>query len=211
MTENTTAAAVVDSRESADRHAFEAALAADFQGNKRPQEGDLVSGHIAGMTQDFVLVAIGGKSEALMELAELDGEKVGDRIEAVIIKAGPDVRLSRKLAVGHRTKAELRAAAEAKIPVAGKVMARNKGGFEVMIGGAHGLRAFCPVSQIDLGRHDEPALATYVGQTFDFRVLEYSEDGRRVVVSRVALLKVEQDERAAVAREKVIVGAVLAR
>ncbi len=200
----------VESAESADRKTFEAALAADAAApRKKLVEGQVVNGVIAGITPDIVLVSIGGKSEALMDLKELEGEKVGDRIEAVVVKAGPDVRLSRKLAVGHRTKAELRAASEAKIPVAGKVMARNKGGFEVMIGGAHGLRAFCPVSQIDLGRHEEPALAAYVGQTFDFRVLEYSEDGRRVVVSRVALLKVEQDEKAAVTREKITVGAVL--
>ncbi|HEX2799091.1 MAG TPA: S1 RNA-binding domain-containing protein [Thermoanaerobaculia bacterium] len=200
----------VETAESADRRTFEAALAADAATpRKKLLEGQVVNGTIAGITPDIVLVSIGGKSEALMDLKELEGEKVGDRIEAVVVKAGPDVRLSRKLAVGHRTKAELRAASEAKIPVAGKVMARNKGGFEVMIGGAHGLRAFCPVSQIDLGRHEEPALAAYVGQTYDFRVLEYSEDGRRVVVSRAALLRAEQDEKAALTREKIAVGAVL--
>ncbi|MEO8586119.1 MAG: hypothetical protein ABI584_08155, partial [Acidobacteriota bacterium] len=146
--------------ETADRNTFEAALAADAASPKKKLvEGQVVNGVIVGITPDVVLVSIGGKSEALLDLKELEGEKVGDRIEAVVVKAGPDVRLSRKLAVGHRTKAELRAASEAKIPVAGKVMARNKGGFEVMIGGAHGLRAFCPVSQIDLGRHEEPALA----------------------------------------------------
>ena len=104
MTDNTTTAAavVVDSKESADRHAFEAALAADFQGNKKPQEGDLVSGHIAGVTQDFVLVAIGGKSEALMDIHELEGAKVGDLIEAVVVKAGPEIRISKKLASGRR-------------------------------------------------------------------------------------------------------------
>jgi small subunit ribosomal protein S1 len=184
-------------------------LAAEAPGTRKLAEGDLVAGIIAGITPDLVLVAIGGKSEALMDLHELDGEKVGDRIEAVVIKASPDVRISRRLAVGRRTKAELHAAAAARIPVAGKVVSRNKGGFEVMMGGASGLRAFCPVSQIDLGRHDDAALAQFVGQTFDFRILEYSEDGRRVVVSRVALLKEEHDQQAAVAREKVVPGAVL--
>ena len=209
MTENTTAAAVVDSRESADRHAFEAALAADFQGNKRPQEGDLVSGHIAGMTQDFVLVAIGGKSEALMDIHELEGAKLGDLIEAVVVKAGPEIRISKKLASGRRAKAELRAAWAAKIPVAGKVVSRNKGGFEVAIGGQGGPRAFCPVSQIDVGRHDEEALQAFVGQTFDFRIIEYAEDGRRVVVSRASLMREEQEQAAEKTRELILVGAVL--
>ena len=181
----------------------------DARPRKKLVEGQVVNGTIAGITPDVVLVSIGGKSEAIMDLKELDGEKVGDRIEAVVVKAAPDVRLSRKLAIGHRTKAELRAAAEAKIPVAGKVSARNKGGFDVLIGGAHGLRAFCPVSQIDLGRHDEAGLAAFVGKNFDFRVLEYSEDGRRVVVSRVALLKEDNEAKAAETREKILLGAVM--
>ena len=154
---------------------FEAALEASFPASKRPQEGESVSGIIAGITPDVVLVSIGAKSEALMDLHELEGEKVGDRIDAVVIKAGPDIRLSRKLAVARRAKAELRAAWEAGIPVLGKVLSRNKGGFEVAIGGPGGPRAFCPVSQIDVGRHDEPGLMQFVGQSFDFRVIEYSD------------------------------------
>jgi small subunit ribosomal protein S1 len=200
---------VVDSPESADQRAFEAALAAEFVANKKPVEGEVISGVIAKITPDVVLVSIGAKSEALMDLHELEGEKVGDRIEAVVIKAGPDVRLSRKLAAGRRTKAELRAAVAARIPVSGKVVSRNKGGFEVSIGGAGGIRAFCPASQIDLGRHDEASLQQFVGQTFDFRVIEFSEDGRRVVVSRAVLLKEESDANAEKARENVVPGAVL--
>ena len=209
MTDNSAVITAVDSRESADRHAFEAALAADFQGNKKPQEGDLVQGHIAGVTQDFVLVAIGGKSEALMDIHELEGAKVGDLIEAVVVKAGPEIRISKKLAGGRRAKAELRAAWAAKIPVEGKVVSRNKGGFEVAIGGAGGPRAFCPVSQVDVGRHSEAALQAFVGQSFDFRIIEYSEDGRRVVVSRAALLREGQEAEAEKTREKIVVGAVL--
>lgn len=200
MPQNTVAVPPVDSAESADRHAFEAALEAGFPTQKRPAEGDVVSGTIAGITPDVVLVSIGAKSEALMDVHELEGEKVGDRIEAVVIKASPEIRLSRKLAAGKRAKAELRAAFEARIPVVGKVTSRNKGGFEVAIGGAGGPRAFCPVSQIDVGRHDEAALAAFVGQSFDFRVIEHGEDGRRVVVSRAALVREEQEA----AREEVL-------
>ena len=127
MSQTLIAAHPTDGAESADRKTFEAAMAADdAQPRKKLVEGQVVNGTIAGITPDVVLVAIGGKSEAIMDLKELDGEKVGDRIEAVVIKAAPDVRLSRKLAIGHRTKAELRAAAEAKIPVAGKVSARTR-------------------------------------------------------------------------------------
>ncbi len=209
MSQNTVAISPAESTESADRHAFEAALDASFPATKRPAEGDVVSGTIAGITPDVVLVSIGAKSEALMDVHELDGEKVGDRIEAVVIKASPEIRLSRKLAAGKRAKAELRAAFEARIPVVGKVTSRNKGGFEVAIGGAGGPRAFCPVSQIDVGRHDEAALMAFVGQSYDFRVIEYAEDGRRVVVSRAAIMREQQDSVREQLRDQLQVGAVL--
>jgi small subunit ribosomal protein S1 len=201
---------VLETPEAADRRAFEDALKADEAvSRKKLVEGETVLGIIAGVTPDVVLVSLGGKTEALMEKSELEELKVGDRVEAVVIKAGPDVRLSRRLALGQRTRAELRAAASAKIPVQGKVTARNKGGFEVALGGSSGLRAFCPVSQIDVGRHDEEALKAFLGQTFDFRILEYTEDGRRIVVSRATLLREEQEAKAAEARERVVPGAVL--
>lgn len=209
MSQTTVVPPVADSAESADRHAFEQALEASFPAQKRPQEGEVVSGVIAGVTPDLVLVSIGGKSEALMDLHELEGAKVGDTIEAVVVKASPEIRLSRRLASARRAKNELRAAAAAKIPVEGRVMARNKGGFDVAIGGPSGPRAFCPVSQIDVGRHDEAALQAFVGQSFDFRVIEYAEDGRRVVVSRAALLREEQESAREVVREHLVVGAVL--
>ena len=210
MTESAATTTVPETPEAADRRAFEDALKADDAASrKKLVEGETVLGTIAGITPDVILVSLGGKTEALMEKSELEGLKVGDRIEAVVVKAGPDVRLSRRLALGQRTRAELRAASSAKIPVQGKVTARNKGGFEVALGGSSGLRAFCPVSQIDVGRHDDEALKAFLGQTFDFRILEYTEDGRRIVVSRAALLREEQDARAAEVREKIVPGAVL--
>ncbi|MBL8113843.1 MAG: S1 RNA-binding domain-containing protein [Acidobacteria bacterium] len=209
MPQTSSSPSLAETAESADRRAFEDALAAEGSGKKKLAEGQLVSGIIAGITPDVVLVSIGAKSDAIMDRSELDGEKVGDRIEAIVMKAGPDVRISRKLAAARRSKAELRVASEARIPVSGKVLSRNKGGFDIGLGGSTGLKAFCPVSQIDVGRHDEPALAAYVGQTFDFRILEYSEDGRRVVVSRVALLKEANDESASKVKEQIVPGAVL--
>ena len=106
-----------ETAETADRKTFEAALAADAASPKKKlMEGQVVNGVIVGITPDVVLVSFGGESEALMDLKELEGEKVGDRIEAVVVKAGPDVRLSRKLAVGHRTKAELRPPPRRRFP-----------------------------------------------------------------------------------------------
>ncbi|HKC25454.1 MAG TPA: hypothetical protein VKF32_11965, partial [Thermoanaerobaculia bacterium] len=75
MSQTAPASPLVDSSESADQRAFEAALAADLVTNRKPVEGEVISGVIAKITPDVVLVSIGAKSEALMDLHELDGEK----------------------------------------------------------------------------------------------------------------------------------------
>ena len=85
----------------------------------------------------------------------------------------------------------------------------TRAGFEVAIGGPGGPRAFCPVSQIDVGRHDEPGLLEFVNQSFDFRVIEYAEDGRRVVVSRAALMRDAMEKSLGEIRDKIVLGAVL--
>jgi small subunit ribosomal protein S1 len=139
-----------------------------------------------------------------MDAAELEGLEIGDQIEATVVKAGGEIRVSRKLIKGKASLDQLRGAFEARLPVEGKVTGRNKGGFEVSVAG---LRAFCPLSQIALGKIENPD--SFVNETMEFRVTELSDDGRRVVVSRAALLKEAAAERAAETRGRIVSGAEL--
>jgi small subunit ribosomal protein S1 len=82
------------------------------------------------------------------------------------------------------------------------VKAVNKGGLEVEV---HGVRAFCPVSQIDVRFVGDPA--TFVGQKLQFKVER--ADARDVVLSRRKLLEAERAEKAKATREKLLPGAVL--
>ena len=128
MPQTLIAASPADGAESADRKTFEAALNADdATSRKKLVEGEVVNGVIAGITPDVVLVSIGGKTEALMDLKELEGEKVGDRIEAVVIKAGPDVRLSRKLAIGPADEGRAARRVRGEDPGAGKGLVAEQG------------------------------------------------------------------------------------
>lgn len=95
-------------------------------------------------------------------------------------------------------------AIEEKTPVEGQVFGWNEGGFHVSLGG---VAAFCPASQIDLGRAREPQ--AYVEQTFLFRIIEYRRKRRRFIVSRASVLKEEREARASSLRAKVKAGAVL--
>jgi small subunit ribosomal protein S1 len=68
--------------------------------------------------------------------------------------------------------------------VNGKVIGWNKGGFHVVL---QGVPAFCPKSQIELGN---PRRANvYIDKSFDFKITEIRDGGKRVVVSRKPVLK----------------------
>jgi small subunit ribosomal protein S1 len=190
------------SRENAEAtfaEAFEASL--NF---KTPEQGELLRGTIVNISGDDAFVSYGGPSEAVMATAELDGLDVGDSIEGTVVQTSPEIRISRKLARGKASLDLLRQMYESRVPVEGKVSSRNKGGFEVDVSG---LRAFCPMSQIALGKIDNPD--AFVGQTFEFRVTELSDDGRRIVVSRAALLKEGAAQRAEETRKAIAPGAEL--
>ena len=159
---------------------------------------------------DVAFVNVGGKGEALIEIAELkDAEgvlevEVGDRIQAMVVSTEGGLTLSRRLARGAATNAQLEDAFYAGLPVEGKIESDVKGGYQVRIGGQ---RAFCPFSQIDTVRTTDPA--QHVGRVYAFRIIEYKEGGRNVIVSRRALLEEEQRASAVEVRRSIAVGAVL--
>jgi len=193
---------MIQSRENAEATSFAEAM--ENLDLKTPQQGELLRGTIVSISGEDAYISYGGPSEAVMDTAELEGLDVGDSIEATVVKTGTEIRVSRKMIKGRASLEQLRAAYENRLPVEGKVTGRNKGGFEVSIAG---LRAFCPLSQIALGKIENPD--AFVNQVIEFRVTELSDDGRRIVVSRAALLKEEAAERAAETRGKIQPGAEL--
>ncbi|HEY0159116.1 MAG TPA: S1 RNA-binding domain-containing protein [Thermoanaerobaculia bacterium] len=190
------------SRENAEATSFAEAM--ENLDLKTPQQGELLRGTIVSISGEDAYISYGGPSEAVMDTAELEGLDIGDSIEATVVKTGAEIRVSRKLIKGKASLDQLRTAFESRLPVEGKVTGRNKGGFEVNISG---LRVFCPLSQIALGKIENPD--AFVNQNIEFRVTEMSDDGRRIVVSRAALLKEAAAERAAETRARIVPGAEL--
>lgn len=162
-----------------------------------PRHGQAVSGTIVQMDQQDAFVACGFRNElplALAELRDKDGNpthKVGDTVSAHVQKSPDGFKLTMAINVREAGRRALADAHANGTPVRGKVGETNKGGFSVDLGG---VRAFCPFSQIDIRRADDPAV--FVGREFDFRVLEYAEDGRNIVVSRRALLQAKRETAA---------------
>ncbi|HEV8630931.1 MAG TPA: S1 RNA-binding domain-containing protein [Thermoanaerobaculia bacterium] len=180
-----------------------------------PQAGDKVSGRIVSFGEASAFVDLGGKSEGVIPLAELlDAEgaptvAVGDSIEALVVGNGDEGIVLRVRGAGRGpvAPAELAQAHAHGMPVEGTVTAVIKGGVEVTVGG---VRAFCPISQLD-DRFVADA-ATYVGQRLTFRITRLEEGrgrGVNLVLSRRALLEEEKAARAAEARALLAPGKVV--
>ena len=173
--------------------------------------GQTVDGKIVAIGPKVAFVNIGGKGEAEIDVAELkdeDGDievNVGDRITAIVVSTSSGIVLSRKGVRNAATLRELEDAFRAGLGVEGKVVQAVKGGYEVRVARE---RAFCPLSQIDTVRTDDPAV--HVGKSYTFRVIEYKNDGKDIVLSRRKQLEVAQREGAAEARKAIVPGAVLA-
>ncbi len=147
--------------------------------------GDAVEGTITRVGTDAVFVDIGAKSEAILDRSEANEPAIGGTIAAYVIANGEDgIRISKRIS-GRAASALLASAHESGMPVEGKIVGANKGGFDVRIGDA---RAFCPISHMDRGRIEDPQ--PWVGRTLTFQVIEI---GDKVVVSRRALLQKEAE------------------
>jgi small subunit ribosomal protein S1 len=161
--------------------------------------GDRVSGVVIKISKDTIFVDLGSKSEGVADVEEFrdkDGKltvQEGDRIELRVSSLRGGIHLSKAIkARGAEAMAMLREAQRNQIPVEGRVAAVNKGGFEVEISG---IRAFCPVSQIDLQYCQKPE--EHVGGKYQFRIMEMKERGKNIILSRRALLQEEQEKKAA--------------
>jgi small subunit ribosomal protein S1 len=183
---------------------FEASIKA-----KRFERGQTLEGTIVAIGPEVAFVDVGGKGEASIDVEELkdaDGDidvAVGDRIQAMVVSTAGGLTLSRKLARGAATDRQLEEAFQTGLPVEGKVEGVVKGGYEVRIGRQRG---FCPFSQIDTARTDP---SVHDGRVYQFRIIEYKDGGRNLVVSRRALLEAEQAAAATEIRKAIVEGAVL--
>src|SRR5438876_4248647 len=154
--------------------------------------GQIVKGRVIQISDEHVFVDVGGKGEAWIDRGELADDqgrlnvKVGDEVEATVVATGDEIRLSHKLRQGAQARQALAVAAQTGIPVEGKVAAVIKGGYEVTVAG---LRAFCPLSQMDIRRVDAAAAEEYVGRVLEFRITTFSDNGRNLVLSRRRLLE----------------------
>ena len=170
--------------------------------------GDRVKGRVVRVTDEWVFVDLGGKQEGSIRREEFQADAVpaeGSEVEAYVMSTqGGEVVLTTRLSSRDVSVAALAEAHRSAIPVEGRVVKTIKGGYEVRVAG---LRAFCPLSQIDLRWPREPSV--HVGRTYPFRILELKERGRNIVVSRRVILEEERAEKREALKDVLRPGAVV--
>ncbi|AFM25535.1 30S ribosomal protein S1 [Desulfomonile tiedjei] len=171
--------------------------ASSKQQDTRVQRDTKIEGTVVSIGSEWIFVDIGAKTEGAISREELlddDGElkvRVGDTISAYVVstRAG-EVLLSIKMTAAAGEDA-IRGAQKSGVPVEGVVTGERKGGYTVTI---FGKQAFCPFSQIDIQSGGMPD--DYIGKRFSFRIAEYSDRGRNIVVSRRAIMEEERMRQA---------------
>ncbi|MBI5200971.1 MAG: S1 RNA-binding domain-containing protein [Elusimicrobia bacterium] len=154
--------------------------------------GDHLYAQLLSIGTEDSFVALGPGKEGVVASNDLRDENgkprfnPGDVIELYVTSVRhQEIRLSIN-PTDKNICEDIQVAFTTKRPVEGRVTEPCKGGLRVSI---KGKAAFCPISQIDVKRTETGA--EFVGKTFAFRVTEFSEGGRNIVVSRRKLLEEE--------------------
>ncbi len=185
-------------KETEEKESFEELLKASSETPGRKLfPGEKVTGKVLKVSKDAVFVSLGGKSEGIADIQEfLDKEghptvAQGDWVEMRVASTREGIHLTKGMKVqGADALDMLREAKENAIPVEGRVSGVVKGGFEVNLSG---IRAFCPLGQIDLAFCEKPE--EHVGARYPFRIMEIKEKGKNIVVSRRMLMEEERQKK----------------
>jgi len=177
---------------------FAAMLEASMSGTTKLEPGQKISAEILQIGAEWVFLDVGQKGEGVLDVKELQDEEgaltvaVGDSIQAYFLSgSGGELRFTTRLGGGDSGTAQLEEAWRSEIPVDGRIDKEIKGGFDVRLPG--NVRAFCPYSQVALRRVENAE--ELVGQSLSFKITQFEEQGRNIVVSRRALLEEEQQQQ----------------
>jgi len=168
---------------------------ADFEsGAKAIKEGSVVLGKVLKVLEKEVIVDIGYKSEGVIDIEEFRGVgrkivvAVGDRVDVLLEKTEDNdgyVVLSKEKAERLKVWDAVESAYDTGEPIMGRVVDRIKGGLKVDIG----LPAFLPGSLVDV--RPVRNLESLIGHEYRMRVIKVNKRRGNIVLSRKAVLEVE--------------------
>jgi small subunit ribosomal protein S1 len=165
------------------------------QSATRFAQGEIVKGTVIELRAKEVLVDIGYKSEGVIpsnEFIEFDAIKVGSEIDVLIEKLENKegtVVLSHEKAEFKKNWERILSICNEGGRVMGKVKAVVKGGLIVNVG----VEAFLPSSQLDVITPKN--LQSFVGNSYEFKVVKINQDRQNIVLSRRELIEAERNEK----------------
>jgi len=161
--------------------------------------GDRIDAVVAGISGENIFLDIGGKSEGVLNAAEVrdDAGKLtvttGDSITVFYLAPrGGNKQFTTRLGAGRTSLQEMEEAFLTGIPVEGRVSKEVKGGFEVIVAGQRG---FCPYSQMDIRRVEDPG--DYLDKNFRFKIMEFSNHGKNILLSARQMIEEEREQQKA--------------
>ena len=167
-----------------------------FKKPTRLEPGQKVDAVIVKITDDWVFLDLGDKSEGCLdrkELLDADGNLTvteGDRVSAYFLSSESSERIfTTKVSGGAAGNQFLEDAFHSRIPVEGVAEKEIKGGYEIKIAGS--VRGFCPFSQMGLRRADNSQ--DVIGKKLLFKITEYRDNGRSLVLSNRKVLEEERE------------------
>ncbi|HEX9447958.1 MAG TPA: 30S ribosomal protein S1 [Dongiaceae bacterium] len=175
-----------------------AALLEESLGAASGLEGSVLTGIVAGIENEFVLIDVGLKSEGRVALKEfaLPGQrpeiKVGDSVEVYLERMedkNGEAVLSREKARREESWILLEKQFKDNQRVTGVIFGRVKGGFTVDLNGAV---AFLPGSQVDIRPVRD--VGPLMGTPQPFQILKMDRARGNIVVSRRAVLEESRAE-----------------
>jgi small subunit ribosomal protein S1 len=165
---------------------------------KNLQEGQIIRGRILSVTGSEVIVDIGYKSEGIIpvsEFTDFSGEvtvKPGDSVDVLLERTEDQngyVVLSKDKAEKMKVWDEVERSYRSGSTVRGRVIDRIKGGLAVDIG----VKAFLPGSLVDV----KPVknLEALRGKDLEFKVISVDKKRGNIVLSRKAVVEIEQEAK----------------
>ncbi len=165
------------------------------QSDMRFAEGEIVKGTVIEVRPKEVLVDIGYKSEGVIpanEFEDIKSVQKGDEVDVLIERLEDKngmVVLSKEQAEFKQNWERILSICNEGGTVTGRVKAVVKGGLLVNIG----VEAFLPASQIDIVPPKN--LASYVGNSYEFKVVKINQERQNIVLSRRELIEQERNEK----------------
>jgi len=177
---------------------------------KNLSEEQRVIGSIVSISDNEIMMDVGFKSEGIIsrdEFEEGETPKIGDQIEVfvdVLEDEEGQMRLSKRKADFMRVWERVRDVYNNKENIEGRIINRIKGGMVVDI---MGIDAFLPGSQIDIRPVTD--FDSYVGKTFEFKIVKLNDLRKNVVLSRKEILEESMKEKREDLLSKIKIGDVL--